>query len=165
MTSATPAKERPSVARYVTVTGSRSITADSQARLPSLFGTYLRPFADPDAHFYLGGAVGIDTAALNWLAEHTQTSLTVVVPCTVADQPTAAGDAIRRWQEVGRLVQVVELRAERLDAPAYHSRNRWMVDRTGLVIGFPRGTEPTSGTWYTLNYAAERGKPRLVVPL
>jgi hypothetical protein len=40
-----------------------------------------------------------------------------------------------------------------------------MVDRSDLVIGFTRGAEPTSGTWYTVNYGAEQGKPRLVVPI
>lgn len=40
-----------------------------------------------------------------------------------------------------------------------------MVDRSEFVIGFPFGDNPVSGTWYTLNYAAEHGKPRLVVPL
>lgn len=156
-------EEQASVARHVTITGTRSIPAESE--LPSLFDSYLRPFAAPDAHFYLGGAAGIDTAALDWLADSCQASLTIAVPCTVADQPAAAADAIRRWQESGRLVEVVELGAERLGTAAYHARNRWMVDRSGFVIGFPRGTDPASGTWYTVNYAAEQGKPRLVVPV
>jgi hypothetical protein len=100
-------KERASVARNVTITGTRSVAAKSALQLPGLFDDYLRPFADPGAHFYLGGAVGIDAAALHWLAEHTQASLTVVVPCTVADQPAAAGEAIRRWRSRGRLADVV----------------------------------------------------------
>ncbi|KAA9157959.1 hypothetical protein FPZ12_024050 [Amycolatopsis acidicola] len=149
----------------VTITGTRSIPAESEARLPRLFDGYLGPFADPDAHFYLGGAVGIDTAALAWLAEHSKASLTVVVPCTVADQPDTAATSIRHWQEAGRLVEVVELRADRLGTATYHARNRWMVDHSDFVIGFPRGTEPTSGTWYTVNYAADQNKPRLVVPI
>lgn len=153
------------MARNVTITGTRSVAAKSAPQLPGLFDDYLGPFADPGAHFYLGGAVGIDTAALHWLAEHTQASLTVVVPCTVADQPAAAGEAIRRWRSRGRLADVVELRADQLSTSAYHARNRWMVDRSDLVIGFTRGAEPTSGTWYTVNYAAEQDKPRLVVPI
>ncbi len=40
-----------------------------------------------------------------------------------------------------------------------------MVDRGQLVIAFPRGEDQTSGTWYTVNYAAEQGKPRLIVPV
>lgn len=151
------------MARHVAITGTRSIPAESE--LSGLFDGYLRPFADPDAHFYLGGAAGIDTAVLDWLAAYSQASLTVVVPCAVADQPEAAAASIRRWREAGRLVEVVELGADRLGTAAYHARNRWMVDRSDFVIGFPRGTEPTSGTWYTVNYAAEQGKPRVIVPV
>ena len=153
------------MARSVTITGTRSVDKAAESRLGTVFTDYLRPFADPDAHFYLGGAAGIDTAALEWLAEHTQVALTVVVPCTVTDQPPVATDAIARWSQRARLVQVVELGASRLGRPAYHARNRWMVDRSGFVIGFPRGTDPASGTWYTVNYSAEQGKPRLVVPV
>ncbi|WP_103349668.1 hypothetical protein [Amycolatopsis sp. CA-128772] len=149
--------------RQVTITGTRSAPAETE--LSGRFGDYLRPFADPDSHFYLGGAVGIDTAALDWLADNSHASLTVVVPCTVADQPAAAVASIRRHRDAGRLVEVVELGADRLGTAAYYSRNRWMVDRSGFVIGFPRGTDPTSGTWYTVKYAAEQGKPRLVVPV
>ncbi|SDU62841.1 DNA recombination-mediator protein A [Amycolatopsis marina] len=151
--------------RHVTITGTRSITAQAETQLTGLFDDYLRPFADPNATFYLGGAAGIDTSALDWLAEHTQAALTVVVPCTVADQPAVAGEAIHRWQRGGRLAGVVELRAEKLGSSAYHARNRWMVDRSGFVIGFPQGSDSTSGTWYTVNYAADQGKPRLVVPV
>lgn len=153
------------MAQSVTITGPRSIDDQAEQRLDRLFDGYLRPFAEPGAHFYLGGAVGIDTAALNWLAEHTPTTLTVVVPCTVADQSGDAANSIRRWDARGRLASVVELAADKLGTAAYHARNRWMVDRSGFVIGFPHGPESNSGTWYTLNYAAEQGKPRLVVPL
>ncbi len=157
------AEEQANVTRHVTITGTRSIPAGSD--LPDLFDGYLRPFADSDAHFYLGGAVGIDTAALDWLADVSQVLLTVVVPCTVADQPAAAVASICRWQDVGRLAEIVELGADRLGTAAYYARNRWMVDRSAFVIGFPRGTDQGSGTWYTVNYAAEQGKPRLILPL
>jgi predicted Rossmann fold nucleotide-binding protein DprA/Smf involved in DNA uptake len=156
-------EEQAGVTRHVTITGTRSVPDES--KLPGLFDDYLRPFAAPDTHFYLGGAVGIDTAALDWLAENSQASLTVVVPCTVADQPAAAVASIRRQRDAGRLAQVVELKADRLGTAAYYARNRWMVDRSGFVVGFPRGTDQARGTWYTVNYAAEQGKPRLVVPV
>ncbi len=153
------------MARSVAITGPRSIGDQAEQRLDRLFDDYLRPFAGPEAHFYLGGAIGIDTAALNWLAEHTPTTLTVVVPCTVSDQPADAADSIRRWNAHGRLASVIELAAEKLGTATYHARNRWMVNHSGFVIGFPHGPESNNGTWYTLNYAAEQGKPRLVVPL
>ena len=153
------------MARSVTITGTRSIDVEAAPRLTGLFDDYLRPFADPDVRFYLGGAAGVDTAALDWLAERTQAILTVVVPCTVADQPAPAADAIARWNLQGRLAEVIELGAGKLSTSAYHARNRWMVDRSGFVIGFPRGTDPTSGTWYTVNYAAAQSKPRLLIPV
>lgn len=158
-------KECASVSRYVTITGTRSITPQAGRQLSDLFQEYLRPFADSDATFYIGGAAGIDTFALDWLAENTQAELIVVAPCTVDDQPAVAGEAIRRWQLADRLAELVELRADRLGTLAYHARNRWMVDRSAFVIGFPHGANQASGTWYTLNYASEQDKPRLVVPV
>lgn len=161
----TSQKGQASMARSVTISGTRSIGDVAVVSLAEAFNAYLQPFATPDTHFHLGGATGIDTAALDWLAEHTQAVLTVAVPCTVTDQPVGASEAIMRWRRRGRLAKIVELEAPKLSTPAYHARNRWMVDRSDFVIGFPRGTEPTSGTWYTVNYAAEQGKPRLVVPV
>ncbi|WP_202971158.1 DNA-processing protein DprA [Saccharothrix sp. ALI-22-I] len=149
--------------RTITITGTRSISAEDDDRLDVLFDDYLLPFGN--AHFYIGGAAGIDTATLDWLAENTSATLTVVVPCTVIDQPQSASSAIASWQGHNRLAEVIELAAPDLDTSAYHARNRYMVDRSDFVIGFPRGTDQTSGTWYTLNYAADRGKPRLVVPV
>ncbi|GAA4845662.1 hypothetical protein GCM10025787_29690 [Saccharopolyspora rosea] len=149
--------------RRVTITGPRNLGEVSNADLGGLFDAYLRPFAGGAAHFYLGGAAGIDTAALAWLAEHTNVGLTVVVPCALVDQPAIAVETVNRWRK--RVDEVVELQALELGTVAYHARNRWMVDRSELVIGFPRGTDPASGTWYTLNYAAEQGKARLVIPL
>lgn len=151
--------------RTITITGTRSIGEATATTLDSLFDRYLRPFARPDVQFFVGGALGIDTAALNYLAEHTNAAVTVAVPCTVDAQPGPAAEAIVRWREQGRLTQVVEIGAPALGAPAYHSRNRWMVDRSEFVIGFPHGNEDASGTWYTLHHAARQGKPRLVVPL
>lgn len=151
--------------RRVTITGTRSIGESDRERVDSLFEAYLQPFADAAARFHVGGAVGVDSAALTWLCERTTSELCVVVPCTVLDQPAEAVDAIDAGLRAGRVTDVVELRADALGTSAYHARNRWMVDRSELVIGFPRGTNQARGTWYTLNYAAEQGKPRLVVPL
>ncbi|WP_239341709.1 hypothetical protein [Frankia sp. CiP3] len=130
-----------------------------------LFGAYLLPFARSDVRFYVGGASGIDTLALSWLAENSQATLSVVVPCTVAQQPVEAVVAIERWASQGRLAEVVELRAPSLGTVAYHARNLWMVDRSELVIGFPHGNKPGSGTSHTLIYAAQQDKSRLTVPV
>ncbi|MDV6011663.1 hypothetical protein [Haloechinothrix sp. LS1_15] len=149
----------------MTITGTRSTSGVDDADLWELFCGYVQPFTADGVMFYLGGAVGIDTIALHWLAENSNVAITVVVPCAVVHQPSAAADAIASWNEGGRVSAVVELGAQQLDTAAYHARNRWMVDRIELVIGFPRGRDSTSGTRYTLNYAEERGAARLVVPL
>lgn len=150
------------IMRTVAITGTRRTghrVLDEYARL---FADYLGPFAE-GAHFYIGGAKGIDSLSLLWLAGNTTADLTVVAPGTVDQQPAEARQAIARTRE--RIKAVVELGAPELKAPAYHARNRWMVDRSGMTIGFPFGDDPSSGTWQTLAYTADQGKPRLIVPV
>ncbi len=149
----------------VTITGSRHTGHRRPAEYGLLFDAYLRPFAGEGSHFYVGGAVGIDTLALDWLAEHTPAALTIVVPCTLADQPEQARQAVLSATRRALRVSLVELGAAKLGTEAYHARNRWMVDRSDLVIGFPRGDDRRSGTWYTIHYGAENGRPRLIVPI
>lgn len=152
------------MARYLTITGTRTVD-QTKSQLDHLFREYLCPFAQPDTHFYIGGAVGIDTMTLDWLAEYSPSSLTVVVPCTVPDQPATAAATIHRWRDADRLSEIIELRAERLGTDAYHARNRWMVDRSTMAIGFPQAGVRSGGTWYTLDYAADQAKPTLIVPV
>lgn len=149
----------------ITITGTRAVEHQDPAHLVELFATYLGPFAQAGRRFFLGGARGIDTLALTWLAQHTDSQLTVVVPRRLSDQPEAAQTATAAAQRVGRVEEVVELAAVELSADAYHARNRWMVDRSDFVIGFPHGDDQRSGTWYTLRYAAGQDKPRLIVPV
>jgi predicted Rossmann-fold nucleotide-binding protein len=149
----------------LTITGSRRVPSAPDARLTDLFEEFVAPFARRGTTVHVGGAAGVDTAALDWLARSTGAAVVVVVPCTVADQPDVAAASIRRWQDTGRLAAVVELGAVCLGSAAYHARNRWMVDRSRLVVGFPLGDEPTGGTRYTLDHAAALGIPRLVVPV
>lgn len=152
--------------RNVAITGTRSVGDGPVETLAVAFEAYLRPFSDAAARFFVGGASGVDTAALLWLAKNSGVALTVVVPCRIVDQPGVAAEVIEKLRGEERLAEVVELGATLLDKAAYHARNRWMVDRAGLVIGFPRGAESAGGgTWYTLGYAAAQGKARLVVPL
>ncbi|MFK4185901.1 hypothetical protein ACI2L4_18045 [Streptomyces sparsogenes] len=150
--------------RAVVITGTRSTGHRDLASYAELFADYLGPFADSDASFYVGGAKGIDSLALLWLAGNTSSPITVVVPGTVQQQPTEAQRAIARSRN--RIKEIVELRADQLGTPAFHARNRWMVDRSDMVIGFPLADpQGRSGTWQTINYGAEKGKPHLIVPV
>lgn len=153
---------------FITITGTRSTGHRPASEYDRLFVEFLRPFSA--ASFYVGGATGIDTLALTWLTQATSSTVTVVLPGTLDDQPLDAQSAVETAQGRGRLRDVVELRhpdfAGQRSAEGYHARNRWMVDRSDFVVGFPLGTAtPAGGTWYTIEYAAERGLPRLIVPV
>lgn len=147
------------------ITGTRQTDHRGFGWYGDLFATYLAPWASDDAsHFYVGGARGIDSLALLWLADYSKSRVTIVVPGTVAQQPAEARQAIERCRD--RIAEIVELGAAELRTPAYHARNRYMVDRAQMVLGFPlAGAESTSGTWQTIDYAASQGKPRLIVPV
>lgn len=149
------------IMRTVAITGTRKTGHRTLDEYAGLFAAYCGPFAD--SHFYIGGASGIDSLSLLWLAGNTEAQLTIVTPGTVDQQPVDARQAITRTRD--RIKEIVELKAGELRNPAFHARNRWMVDHSSMTIGFPNASEPTGGTWQTLNYTAEQGKPRLIVPV
>lgn len=148
----------------VTITGTRSTGHRPLSEYRDLFEVYVASFARPGVRFHLGGASGIDSLCLLWLASETMVDLVVVVPAKLGDQPADARHAIATVREDGRLSELVELCGETRTL-GYHARNRWMVDRSGFVVGFPREGTTSSGTFYTLDYAANLDKPRLVVPV
>jgi predicted Rossmann fold nucleotide-binding protein DprA/Smf involved in DNA uptake len=152
--------------RAVVVSGSRRTAHREVAEYDALFAEFLAPFVSDDAVIYVGGAKGIDSLALTWLVRNTDARLVVAAPDTVSSQPEEAQAAIAAALERSIRVEVVELRhPEFPSAAAYHSRNRWMVDRAGLLVAFPNGNNPSSGTIYTITYAAARNLPRLIVPI
>lgn len=157
--------ERDNMPKAITITGTRATGHRPTTEYHEIFAEYLAPFADHRAHFYIGGASGIDTLSLLWLTQEAKSKITVTVPGTVAGQPVDARQAIASCESSGR-AEVVELRHDRHpSAEAYHFRNRWMVDRSEFVIAFPHGDDHSRGTWYTADYAAEQGKPCLIVPI
>jgi predicted Rossmann fold nucleotide-binding protein DprA/Smf involved in DNA uptake len=152
--------------RAVAISGTRRTKHLSAAEVEALFDRFLTPFIDTGTLVFVGGAKGIDTLALIWLVEQTVGRLCVVVPGTVEGQPEESQAAIEAAQAVAT-VDVVQLRHSEFPSTAsYHHRNRWMVDRADLLTAFPRrNVESTSGTNYTIDYAAERGLPRIIVPI
>ncbi|MBR7674564.1 hypothetical protein [Streptomyces daliensis] len=148
--------------RTVAITGTRSTGHRALDEYGNLFASYLGPFAE-GAHFYIGGAKGIDSMSLLWLAGNSEADITIVVPGTVDEQPAEARQAISRSRD--RIKETVELGASELRTAAFHARNRYMVDRASMVIGFPHRDDEKSGTWQTLDYTSQLGKPRLIVPV
>lgn len=151
----------------IAISGTRDTSHRPDEDFFGLFADYVRPFTRrPGIRLYVGGAVGVDALALRWLAHDTEAEITVVVPSTVARQPEPAQLAIRAAQEADRLREIVEL--EHPDFPsteAYHARNRWMVDRSRLLIAFPLADGTSSGTRYTIGYASATAVSHLIVPV
>ncbi|MFC4052866.1 DNA-processing protein DprA [Actinomadura syzygii] len=148
----------------VTITGTRSTGHRVLREYRAVFDEYVRPFARPGVRFHLGGASGIDSLALRWLADETEAELVVIAPGRLTEQPKDAQDAVAGVRAGGRLAELVELGGS-LNTEGYFTRNRWMVDRSGFVIGFPLKGTTSSGTWYTIDYAANQHKPRLIMPV
>jgi hypothetical protein len=152
--------------RGITISGARSTSHLPNSAYVDLFDQYIEPFTSPSIRFYLGGATGIDTLALRWLVENSMPQITVAVPCTLDDQPPDAQAAVMEALKSSDGTELVELRrSPRPDTDVYHYRNRWMVDRSELLIAFPHGDHEGSGTQYTIEYARTLNKARLVVPI
>lgn len=148
----------------VAITGHRKLSpADAAlvtARVESLIYD-VRP-----AVVIFGGAVGVDTVALAAAQHHRShrggtvrahpSRLVVIVPDTVSAQPHDAREAIQLYAD-----EVVELRRAITSADgweAYHARNREMVERADVVLGFWDGNKQ-SGTGACLAYASRVGRP------
>lgn len=152
----------------IAVTGTRAVPDTAPASVSATLADHLRPFCAPDTTWLLGGAAGIDTVALAWLAEEpARGRIVVAVPVTAAAQPAAAAAAIERANHAGRIDKLVELNhPEGLGAAAYTARNRWLVEEADLVVGFPlTPADDGSGTWETLRYAHARRRPVVVAAL
>ncbi len=108
--------------------------------------------------YYFGGARGVDSDALQYIARTQPNSIrTVVVPNRVIDQPTGARAVIR-----ANATRVIELR--NTGADRYMIRNRFMVDRATRLQAFYdyRGR---GGTYNTIEYANSIGRNVTIQPM
>jgi predicted Rossmann fold nucleotide-binding protein DprA/Smf involved in DNA uptake len=129
----------------ITITGSRDINREL---VEPLFEKHLGPFLQHNKTWYLGGARGVDAWALEWLLNKNEVCY-VVVPFTLEDQPKSV------QQIISKAHQIVELSLPKSKG-GYHQRNKYMVDRSAIVIGFWSGKP--GGTQATLEYARSKGR-------
>jgi len=108
--------------------------------------------------YYIGGAKGIDTDALEYLSK-TQplADQTVVVPNRVINQPASSQVIIRQ-----HATRVIELKNTGLDR--YQIRNEYMVNHSDRTVAFYdfRGK---GGTYNTINYSHIKNKDVTIFPL
>jgi len=108
--------------------------------------------------YYLGGARGVDTDALEYLSRTQPKSIrTVVVPNRVIDQPLYSQTIINK-----NASNIIELKNYGPDR--YMIRNRYMVDHSTKVNAFYdfRGS---GGTFNTIEYSKRINKPFTVTPM
>ncbi|NOT25767.1 MAG: hypothetical protein HOP16_06645 [Acidobacteria bacterium] len=130
--------------RAITITGSRSIP---RVAARAMFDRHLTPYLRSSVTWIIGGALGVDHWALEWLLDCGETCW-VVVPQSAKEQPSSVRP------HLSRATRLVELQL-RPGKRAYLDRNRFMVDRSKAVIGFWTG-QP-GGTSWTLQYAIRKG--------
>ncbi len=143
--------------------------ADVYEYFDSIAITGNRDYADPGAlyrgldrigarQYYFGGARGIDTDALSYIAKTQPEAIrTVVVPNTLADQPVAAREAIRQ-----HATNIIELKNS--GPNRYQLRNQYIVNKAEKTVGF-YNYSGRGGTYQTINYARSQGKLLEVNPL
>ena len=136
----------------IAIFGSRDV---DRTTARTLFEQHLVSFVDQGRTWMLGGGRGIDEWAIEWLLERNEVCW-AVVPFTRFDQPKS----IQSWLE--QLERVVELRLPgRKSARAF--RNRYMIDLSGIVIGFRSGKG--SGTLAILKYALRKQREVHAIPV
>jgi predicted Rossmann fold nucleotide-binding protein DprA/Smf involved in DNA uptake len=120
-----------------------------------LFEQHLSSYLHQGRTWLIGGARGIDQWAIEWLLNHRE-NCCAVVPYTRAKRP--------QWIQslYDEMDRVVELQLPKRKT-AYAFRNRYMVDQSGIVIGFRSGKG--GGTLATLKYALRKQKEVHAIPV
>lgn len=108
---------------------------------------------------YFGGALGVDSAALEAVGPYAHAvDLVVIVPFTVDKQPREARRVIETWAD-----KIVEMK-QVFSKAAYLRRNDEMIRRSDRVLAFIDGRE-SGGTAYTIQKAEALNKPVDIVPV
>lgn len=108
--------------------------------------------------FYTGGAVGFDLLAAELVLARRKTAprpeLIVCCPYCGHDAHFSA-DEKRRWAAVRERAKQTLYLADRYSPNVFFNRNRYMVDRSDVLIAYVRNPDSGSGQTYAL--AKQRG--------
>lgn len=113
-------------------------------------------------HFISGMALGVD---LDFAETVLKLSLPLecAVPCPNQTFKWSEKD-ISRYRQILKSADTVTLVSERYFYDCMQKRNRYMVDKSELVIAVFNG-EQRGGTFYTINYAKNENKPIELIDL
>jgi len=137
------------------VTGHRHLAAPDEVR-----GRLARALEQAVARgfdcFYVGMAPGADQMAVELLLGRVR--VVAVVPCDDFDRLWPLELRAVYAGLMARVDEVVVYPGGSYAPWKPHARNRWMVDRSGLVIAVYDGRK-SGGTYRTVEYARRRGVP------
>lgn len=109
--------------------------------------------------FVAGGALGFDTLAATAVLKLRQSDfphirLALAIPCPEqADNWSAENQGI--YRDIKLSANEVNILSPHYTPSCMHLRNRYMVNRSGFLIGYVAKT--TGGSFYTLQYAKKQG--------
>ncbi len=110
-------------------------------------------------NFISGMALGVDmdfAELVLKLRNDYSITLECAIPCP--DQTLKWNDKDKlRYDSILKRADKVNLISERYTPECMLKRNRYMVDKSGLVIAVFNGIQK-GGTWYTINYAKSKNK-------
>ena len=109
--------------------------------------------------FISGMAIGADMD----FAEHYPIALECAIPCSSQTLKWDEKDKLR-YESIIKRADEINIISERYTAGCMFKRNRYMVDKSEIVIAVFNGVEK-GGTWYTINYAKKENKVILLIDL
>ena len=110
-------------------------------------------------YFVSGMAIGVDMDFAEMVialrdAENYPIKLECAIPCHNHTLKWSKAD-ILRYNEILKCADSVNLISERYTTECMLKRNRYMVDKSDIVIAVFNGIEK-GGTWHTINYAQKK---------
>jgi len=147
-----PLEEQLAVRDGITITGARQFLPFNA---DGLFEIALGGAVGQQRTWLLGGAIGVDQLATEWLVGRGERVI-AVVPFTLQDQPKSV------LPTLAKVPQIIELQYKKTKK-AYLDRNAFMVERSGTVIAFWNGEK--GGTWATLQLALKLHRQVHVYPV
>lgn len=119
-------------------------------------------------HFISGMALGVDLDFAEFVlyfrdTEHKAVTLECAVPCPNQTTKWAEKDKAR-YNEILKRADTVTLLSDRYTRDCMLSRNRYMVDKSQMIIAVFNGIEQ-GGTWYTIKYAKSKNKTIEIIDL
>ncbi len=135
-------EERLGITDAITISGSRDFSTRHSV-IDGLFESALSSFVGKKRSWLIGGAIGIDQLATEWLLSREE-NVVAVVPFAIADQPREVQSTLVK---VSHVVELHHKKTKR----AFLDRNLYMLEHSDTAVAFWNGQR--GGTWNAVQQA------------